>query len=154
KRRGDFGIGWRLELQSMRVRTNRVLGTSWVRTSSGITVRLTATDEHKVSVTLPSGRVEEFDLVESPTQGAVSLDATSVVGFTPRPGTLGRLEALANPNLLIFNAGLEDELVDDLTFRTYEPERFRYTAADGSHFVIHRTNGVESVTDPNGNTLT
>ena len=31
KRKGDFGIGWRLSVQTMRIRTNRVLGTGWVR---------------------------------------------------------------------------------------------------------------------------
>ena len=154
KRRGDFGVGWRLEVQTLRVRANRVLGTGWVRNSAGINVVLTPTDAHKVSVTLPNGRVEEFDMVVSPTQAPFALDITTVTGFAPRSGTLGRLEALANPNLLIFNAGAEDELVDDLTFATYDPVRFRYTAADGSEFVVHRTNGVETVRDPNGNVLT
>jgi RHS repeat-associated protein len=154
KRRGDFGVGWRLELQSIRVRANRVLGTGWVRNRSGINVVLSPTDAHKVSVTLPNGRVEEFDMRVSPTQRAFSLDATTVTGFTPRAGTIGRLEALANGSVFVLNAGAEDELVDDTTFNTYDPVRYRYTAPDGTRFVIHVANGLETVTDPNGNTLT
>src|SRR5262249_49614176 len=72
----------------------------------------------------------------------------------PRPATLGQLEALANDSLLIFNAGAEDELVDDSTFNTYDPQLYRYTAADGTKFEIDRTEGVKTITDPNGNTLT
>lgn len=154
KGKGDFGIGWRLDVQTLRIRTNRILGTGWVRGQSGATITLFPTDAHKVSVTLPDGKVEEFDMRVSPTSGLGSLDFTAVTGFIPRPGTLGALEALTNNSLAILNAGLEDELVDDTTLNTYNPQRFRYTTAGGQQIVIHKTNGVESVTDLNGNTLT
>jgi RHS repeat-associated protein len=154
KRKGDFGIGWHLDVQTIRIRTNRVLGTGWIRQQSGLNVNLVATDQHKVSVTLPNGKVEEFDMQVSPTAAPFSLDATNVTGFTPRAGTLGTLEALANGNLLVLNAGAEDELVDDNTLNTYNPQLFRYTTADGTQIEIHRTEGVKKVADLNGNTLT
>ncbi|MBI3249129.1 MAG: VCBS repeat-containing protein [Deltaproteobacteria bacterium] len=155
KRTGDFGVGWRLDIQTLRIRTNRILGTGWVRNpGSFATIVLSPTDQHKVSLTLPDGKVEEFDLQVSPTSGIGGLDFTNVVGFTPRPGTLGTLEALANGNLAILNAGLEDELVDDITFNTYNPQLFRYTTVDGTQIEIHCTEGVKKVTDRNGNTLT
>ena len=94
KRKGDFGFGWRLTLETLRIRTNRVLGTGWVRGQAGAVINLTPTDAHKVSVTLPDGRIEEFDMQVSPTSGLGALDFTNVVGFTPRAGTVGRLEAL------------------------------------------------------------
>src|SRR5262249_56977460 len=100
KGKGDFGIGWRLDIQTLRIRTNRVLGTGWVRSQSGAIITLSPTDAHKVSLTLPDGKVEEFDMQVSPTSGLGSLDATNVVGFAPRPDTLGTLEALANGSLL------------------------------------------------------
>lgn len=153
KRSGDFGFGWRLELQQLRVRANRVLGTGWTTQQSGFNVQLVPLDVHKVSVTLPSGKVEEFDLQLSPTQAPFSLDATQVVGFQPRPGTLGRLEALADGDLLVIPAGAEVELTD-FGINTYDPVRYRYTAPNGTAFVVHRTNGVESITDANGNVLT
>ena len=154
KSAGDFGVGWRLELETLRIRTNRVLGTGWLRGQSGASITLFATDPHKVSVTLPSGEVEEFDMQVSPTSGLGSLDFTSVTGFTARPGTVGKLEALANNGLLIVNAGQGDELVDDGTLGTYDPQLFRYTSVDGTEFVVHRANGLQSLKDTNGNTLT
>ena len=35
KTKGDFGIGWRLGIQSLRIRANRVPGTGWVRNTAG-----------------------------------------------------------------------------------------------------------------------
>nr|MBP8297471.1 PASTA domain-containing protein [Burkholderiales bacterium] len=154
KAKGDFGIGWRLGIQGLKIRANRVLGTGWVRSTAGIIVSLAPTDQHKVSLTLSDGRVEEFDLVVSPTSNIGSLDATAVTGYAPRPRTLGALQALDNPNLLVLNAGPEDELVDDITLNAYDPKLFRYTAADGTVVEIHVADGVRKITDPSGNTLT
>ena len=154
KRKGDFGIGWRLDVQTMRIRTNRMLGTGWVRNQAGAVITLSATDGHKVSVTLPNGRVEEFDMQVSPTSGLGALDFTNVVGFTPRAGTVGKLEALADNSLIIVNAGALDELVEFGTLNTYNPQLYRYTSLDGTEFVVHRTNGVQSIKETNGNTLT
>ncbi|MEW6269719.1 MAG: PASTA domain-containing protein [Thermodesulfobacteriota bacterium] len=153
-RRGDFGVGWRLDVQTLRLRTNRVLGTGWVRSQSGPVISLSPTDEHKVSLTLPDGTVEEFDMQVAPTSGFGALDFTSVTGFTPRPGTLGTLEALVGGDLLILAAGAQDELVDENTLDTYDPQLFRYTSVDGTQIEIHRRDGVRKVTERNGNVLT
>jgi RHS repeat-associated protein len=151
---GEFGVGWRLSLQTLRLRANRVLGTGWLRTVSGPTVSLVATAEHKVSVTLPDGRVEIFDMIVSPTSNLGSLDFTSVTGFVPRLGTRGTLEVLGNRDLLILDGGAETVLVDDATLEDYDPKRFRYTAHDGTVFDVHRVDGVTKVVDTNGNALT
>ena len=34
KGKGDFGVGWRLDVQTLRLRTNRVLGTGWTTQSA------------------------------------------------------------------------------------------------------------------------
>ncbi len=154
KRTGDFGVGWRLDVETLRLRTNRVLGTGWLHGQAGAIVSLTPTDQHLVSLTLANGKIETFDLVVSPTSALGGLDFTHVVGFAPRPGTLGTLEALANPNLAIVNGSPEDEIVDDTTFNTYDPQLYRYTAVDGTQVEISPTAGVQKITDPNGNTLT
>ena len=150
----DFGFGWRLGLDTLRIRANRVLGTGWVRQVSGPTVSLVPTSEHRVSVTLPDGRVEVFDMVVAPTANLGSLDFTSVTGFVARPGTRGRLEALANPDLLIVNGGALDELVDDTTLDTYSPRLYRYTTVEGTKIELGPAAGVTKVTDPNGTTVT
>jgi RHS repeat-associated protein len=154
KGKGDFGVGWRLDVKTMRLRTNRVLGTGWTKQTAGINVQLVPLDQHYVTLTLADGKVETFDLQVSPTSGLFSLDFTNVVGFAPRPGTLGQLEGLDNGSLLIVEGGAEVELWDDATNLTYNPRRFRYTTKEGDRIVIDRITGVESITDPNGNVAT
>ena len=122
---------------------------------SGATSSLLATDEpHKVSLTLPDGRVEEFDLQLSPTSSIGVITSTRVTGFAPRQGTQGTLEGLDNPDLLLVNAGFEDVLVDDGTLDLYDPKRFRYTTLDGTKIEIHRSDGVRKITDRNGIAIT
>ncbi len=154
KAMGDFGIGWRQAFNTLRLRTNRVLGTGWVRVVSGPVVTLTATSEHKVSLTLADGRVEEFDLAVSPTSNLGGLGFTNVTGFLPRPGTLGQLQALTSNSLLIVSGGAEDELVDDYSLNTYDPQLYRYTTPDGTQYEIGPRAGVTKVTDANGNSVT
>src|SRR5262249_15368188 len=133
---------------------NRVLGTGWSRFVSGPNVSLAALDDHTVTVTLPGDFVEKFDLGVSPTSNLGSLDFTNVTGFAPRAGTLGRLQSLENTGLLIVGAGAEDALVDDGTLELYDPQLFRYTAVDGTQIDVHRKDGVQKITDPNGNSVT
>jgi RHS repeat-associated protein len=154
KAKGDFGLGWRLSFQTLRVRTNRVLGTGWLRTQSGASSSLAPTSEHKVSVTLPDGQVEEFDLQIAPMTGVGLLTSPHVTGYTARPGTQGKLEVLGNIGLWVVNGGSEDVLLDDNTFDPYDPKLFRYTTLDGTQLEIHRTEGVKKITDRNGNSVT
>ena len=107
-----------------------------------------------MSLTLPDGRVEEFDLQLSPTSGIGVITSTRVTGFAPRQGTQGTLEGLDNPDLLLVNAGFEDELVDDGTLELYDPKLFRYTTLDGTKIEIHRSDGVRKITDRNGIAIT
>lgn len=154
KSMGDFGIGWRLGVQTLRLQTNRVLGTGWLRTVSGPTVSLSPTSEHRVSLTLSDGTVEQFDLQLTPMSNVGALDATRVTGLVPRAGTLGTLEYLGDPELLIVDAGATTVLVDYFTLDTFDPKLFRYTSIDGQQIEIHRLEGVKKVIDRNGNTVT
>ena len=110
-----------------------------------------------MSLTLPDGRVEEFDLVVSPDVSPIVPfpPFSQSVSFRPRPGTLGQLESLDDNNVSILDAqpGPVDLRLDS-GGDIYDPQRFRYTAADGTQIDIHKTDGVERIIDPNGNTLT
>jgi len=154
---GGFGVGWRLGVQSIKLRTNRVLGSGWSVAKSGLVYLLVPTDEHKVSITMANGRVEEFDLRVTPDQSAITPfpPLANRASYVARPGTLGSLESLENNNLSILDPQPgEIQLLDDLSNAIYNPSRFRYTAADGTKVVIHKFDGVESIEDNNGNTLT
>ena len=70
KGKGDFGIGWRLGIQTLRIRPNREQGSGWIVNHVGGALGafiLAPVGEHKVSLTLPGGKVEVFDMVVNPT---------------------------------------------------------------------------------------
>ena len=102
KGKGDFGIGWRLDIQTMKVSVNRVQGTGWqVNKSGGFipTYSLAGTDEHKVSITLPDGKIEEFDLTPSPSSSQLFPLEFLTAAYTARSGTLGHLVPLGGTDL-------------------------------------------------------
>jgi RHS repeat-associated protein len=156
KERGDFGVGWRLGIQSLKLRSNRIPGSGWNVIKPGLSFALQETDAHIVGLTLPDGRVEIFDLIVSPRVSPLVPFPPSVLNakFVPRAGTLGRLESLENNTLSIFDSQPGPvELLDDISLGAYNPQRFRYTAPDGTSIVIHAKEGVQRITEPNGNTL-
>ena len=160
KANGDFGIGWKVDLRSIRIRANRVQGSGWNATSSGgffPTYSLVAADQHKISVTLPDGKVEEFDMVLNPSSQAIIPLEFTTASYTPRGGTRGTLKAISPSPVDLFINGPQPgaiELIDFDTFEPWDPVVFEYTTDEGVVIVIDKFQGVQSMRDPNGNTLT
>ena len=152
---GDFGAGWRLSVNTFRVGALRPLGTRWQVVKQGLSYALVPGGDHLVTITLPGGQVETFDLRVTPTVSALVPFTSLTATLVPLPGTLGTLQSLDNNNLLVLDPQPGPlELVDDITLNTYYPDRYRYTAPDGTQTVVTRSHGVESVRDTNGNQLT
>jgi RHS repeat-associated protein len=157
KTRGDFGVGWRLGVQTLRIRNSRDLGTGWRVDQAGLAFALSPEGNHSVNLTLPDGKIEVFDLVVSPTVSPLVPFPPSALSakFVPRSGTLGTLQSLDNNTLTIFSSQPgEVELSDDVSGRSYNPSLYRYTTSDGTQIDISTLDGVRSLRDPNGNTLT
>ena len=157
KRQGDFGVGWRLDVQTLQVRVTEGQGEGWqVNRSGGFfpTYTMVATDTHKVSVTLGDGRVEEFDLRPDPPSSVLLPFQFMTATYQPRSGTLGTLQPADGTGLYVDGAQPGSvTLLDDSEFNAYNPRLFEYTAPNGQVYVLG-PGGVQSVRDPNGNTLT
>ncbi len=160
KGRGDFGVGWRLGVQTLRIRANREQGSGWaVQHPSALAWGLTPTADHEVSLTLADGKVETFDLRVVPTTSTFQPFSTGLTAsYVARPGTLGALTVLDNTNLAIIDPQSdpvnEVTLLDDVTFQTFDPRRFRYTTPDGQMIDVDRIAGVEAIHGRNGNATT
>ncbi|HWS88127.1 MAG TPA: RHS repeat-associated core domain-containing protein [Pyrinomonadaceae bacterium] len=158
KRNGDFGVGWTLGIKNVRVEKSGVLGEGWEQTRSGgfiPTYCLQPRRPNFVTVTFPDGKVHRFQTVTGPQCSALTPIQSTTVGFAPLPGTRGSLIALAGGDALVTGeAPGPVELRDFDGLDLYNPTRFRYTAEDGTAFVIDQALGVLSVADPHGNTLT
>ncbi|WP_108667151.1 tandem-95 repeat protein [Euzebya rosea] len=159
RRPGDFGYGWNLAVSSMTVQSNRLQGEEWRvdRVGSGFNVRYVLSPNRPavVTVTTPSGDVEEFDLTPTPGSQAISKLEQTTAAYTARPGTLGRLRPLGATRLWIPDGQPGDvTLYYDGTLDVYDPDAFEYTAPNGEVYVLSIADGVRSRRDPNGNTLT
>ncbi len=151
-RQGDFGVGWRVDLSSFRVTPNNRLGQGgWSTQPFGFPFtryRFVSSKSHFVTVTEPGGRVEVFDFVPDPSGPLLTL---TLPGFVARPGTgtTSTLQDVDSPTLSL--AG--DSMASFFGGELYDPRLFRLTTADGNVLIIDRFNGLQSITDRNGNQL-
>ena len=163
KGQGDFGVGWRLDVKTVRLRETDTMGADWyvdLINQPGPfgfpipTYVLLDGGVHKVALTLPDGQVEEFDLTPQPAESPFNPITQVGVTYTPRPRTLGSLAAdgVANVDLL-GETGWVDLLSPDLE-GTFDPRVYRYTTAEGTAFTIDKFAGVQEVECTNGQTLT
>ncbi len=149
----DFGYGWTVDYQSVKVEENIELGLNWTQTSTGGFFPSYCVDpvgNHVVTVTLPDGKVEEFDMGVTPhCNTLIPLQYVDPV-FTARAGTSSTLVA-EDVGQLYYNGGT---LLDTGWFDTYDPQRYTLTTAEGYVYALDQNFGIRTVTDPNGNTLT
>jgi hypothetical protein len=142
KRVGDFGVGWRLAVNSIEVRTNRELGSAWRVFRQGLTFGLVEEDLHLAAIRLPDGRIEAFEMVVVPNASPIIPfpPLTQSVRFRPLPGTLGTLEALGENNVSILDAQPGPVTLRlDSDGSIYNPTLFRYTTRTGQRWIsIHR----------------
>lgn len=158
KGRGDFGIGWRLELSRIRVDENMPMGADWSATRSGglfPNYCLQPSRPHRVSVRLPDGRLLEFEPTVTPQCQQILPPQFVDLGFRALPGTLGTLEALDTAGQLLVPGPWPGatELLDFDTGEPADPNLYRLTLPDGRAFVVNQQNGLQRLTDANGNEL-
>lgn len=119
-RKGDFGFGWELDIQTINVNESTVLGSDWDQVSgSAGPISFFCVEPrgpHFVSVALPDGRVERFDFLPFIPEGARTLPGGQILpincqsvfpvafatsSFTPRTGTTSTLISLEGDDLAI-----------------------------------------------------
>jgi len=149
----DFGYGWAVTYQAMKVSENKIAGENWLPTSVGgafPTFCVEPGEETYVAVTLPDGDVEEFDVRFSPEcQPLVPIEFVTPV-FVPRAGTSSTLEWTESYPLSVSNGEIFDPVVGD----TFDPNNYILTTKDGTQFEVEQGVGIRELSDPNENTLT
>lgn len=158
KGRGDFGVGWRLELTNLRLSESSAMGDNWTSTRSGglfPNYCLQQAKPHVVTVTWPTGKVYEFEPTVTPQCQQILPPRFVDLGFRALPGTTATLEVLDLGQLLV-EAGWPGPatLLDIDSATPADPTLYKFTLPDGRAYVIHQQNGVQRITDLNGNQLT
>ena len=101
-------------------------------------------------MTLPDGRIETFDIQATPTCNNVVPILDVTLSFAPRAGTLSSLETVAPIGGRLSNGNL----VIPGSAAPLDPQRYRLTTKEGFVYILNQAFGIETVSDPNGNTLT
>ena len=150
----DFGVGWSIDIQNVKTEENQNPGEGWSQTSSGgdfPTYCVGSEGERYVAVTLPDGRVEEFDMTVTPSCRALVPIQYPTISYMARPGTTSTLQAKNAGQVYNSSSGV---LFDLDTLAPYNPSQYTLTTADGTAYELDQIFGVKSVRDTNGNALT
>jgi RHS repeat-associated protein len=152
KSKGEFGAGWKLSFSSIKVNENRRAGDGWTfRDVGGFLPHfiIEPTKEHSVSVTLPGGRKQEFE-VQAEFDNPMFDTRFGTFSFKAKAGTYSTLEPLGGNEFI--RQG--DQLLD-WDFNDLDPNDFRLTFSDGTYFIIDQASGgVVETGDANGNRST
>jgi RHS repeat-associated protein len=159
KLKGDFGVGWKLDIKDLELSESCVMGSDWQQTSTGGMLPwyiISPTRPHYVTVAYPDGRADEFDMQIDPDRQQLIPVTFTTASFAARAGTFSSLIPLdADPVDLWVIGGIGNvELMDWFTLEPFDPDRYQLTTKDGTVYVISQATGVESITDRNGNTIT
>jgi RHS repeat-associated protein len=170
-RTGDFGPGWFIGVDNIRVQKNDVIGTNWFQTELDPLVPiqfyyLTPDSEKIVSVVMPDGTDYRFmagafirdpDRSGDPDDASLSAVTAGKLKFYPIGDTVGTLVPLDSSNqvddtYLVLGTG-DTELDTDDGTAIYDPTRFLLTTKDGASYILDQALGLIQVTDLSGNTL-
>ncbi len=153
----DFGHGWSVNYQSIKVEESRIPGKDWILNQYGFgfmgKLCLEPLGSPQVAVTLPDGQVETFNVHVQPECGPIFQGGpiNPVVVFQSQQGTFSKLESLDALGFILFDG---NDLIYLSTGQSVNPNRYRLTTQAGYQYELEQDFGIRQVKDPNGHTLT
>jgi RHS repeat-associated protein len=160
RRRGellDFGHGWSVGYQDIRVDESRTPGAGWEKYTfqSGPLGSITnfcvrPLGNPTVAVTLPDGDVERFVPVAVPECNLTNPNAPVTLGFDPIGDTQSTLDLTASISLVPQG----ENLVLLGNPEPYDPQVYKLTTRNELEYTIDQNFGVNRIDEPNGNFLT
>ena len=153
---GDFGYGWDLSLSSIKLNESCAPGKYWSQknTSSMFGSKYFFSEDrvHEISVDYGNGQVDKFKMKLSPDQqNLYPINYGISVSYEAQGNTKSTLEAIGTTTDLIYNGGT---MCYSSTITPYAPSQYKLTRADGTVYILSAANGVEKITDTNGNVIT
>ncbi|MBV7299148.1 putative Ig domain-containing protein [Enterovibrio paralichthyis] len=151
---GDFGYGWSLGLTDVRVDESEVIGMYWSLNHypnsnilfSKYCIEPTG-DTPEVTVTLPDGDVERFEVELIPACNAIVPKTDVTLSFKAIGDTQSTLEPLENKQLRFQGGQLYDwsSLID-----IADPDRYALVLRNGTRIEIDQLEGLEKIVSPTG----
>ena len=150
----DFGYGWSVDYQNVRVQESRTPGRSWdiFEYRSGLLTNFCVqpNGDPLVTVTLPDGEVETFKAKASPECQLGSPGVSVDLVFEPVDGTDSTLEQTDYGLVQLLNGNIADPGAPDVPV---DPQHYRLSTPEGFVYVLNQGFTIDQVIDPNGNTL-
>jgi YD repeat-containing protein len=163
-RSSDFGFGWTLGVNDVRIETSGLLGDSWIMNEmfSGFITSfcLEPAEMKSLTITVDDRHSYRFDVSAdigngSECQELIPPQFGNLV-FGPAVGTnasLVSLDPLSFAALPVDGSGIVVQLLNDSTFDVLQPRRYQLTTGDGLVYVLSIDSGLASVTDRHGDAL-
>ncbi|MCP4843071.1 MAG: RHS repeat protein, partial [Halieaceae bacterium] len=153
----DFGYGWSLDYQNVKVEESRPIASGWEINeyrygfmNAYVDFCVEPLGTPLVTVTLPSGRVETFEVHVTPECTLFQPLIDVEFDFVAVDGTTSTL-VQTDYQLLRYNSGRLFEIGGD---QQPDPSHYVLTTKEGYVYVLDQEVGIDTITDPNGNTLT
>lgn len=155
---GDLGFGWSIDYQNVSLHESRVLGKNWKINSYrsgplGLIPNLCVEPNGipLVSVTLPNGKVEKFEVEASPKCTQVYPTRNVKLEFKPKDKTLSKLEIIG-----VNRAYLDgNTLLDTNAFsKAFDPDQYLLTTIDGYKYFLDQEFGIKKIETPTKETIT
>ena len=150
---GDFGTGWTLGLQGMRIYESADIwdGYQLVQTGSLFSrgYQLKETKSHDVTVAYGDGTSDRFELTFTPECSALVPITETALGYRCVTNPKVKLEILGEPVAMVTENGISffaEAMYDDLSYRL--------TTEEGAQVYIHSEKGVYKITDTDGSAIT
>ncbi|WGO96915.1 choice-of-anchor A family protein [Saccharophagus degradans] len=174
---GDFGYGWTIDYQNVRIEESSEPTESWYQTSqylqfnvgaSGlVTLEGTCTypfNDKNVTVTLPNGDVEKFSvrahIISGGVQAVSDPNCYMVAGrdislrFDPVGDTQSTLELQSDIGFYLTDVNNGHLAFSREEVHAHPVSLYRLTTRSGYIYSLNQSFGIESVITPNGHTLT
>ncbi len=154
----DFGYGWTVNYQDVKIEESRIPGRFWelVELRSGpfglfVDFCVEPQGAPIITITLPNGDVESFEVGASPRCNNFTpiLDVTLV--FNPVGDTQSTLQALNDTSARLLNGNLVET---GFFSNPVNPSRYLFTTRQGFEYFLDQGFGITQIVDPNGNTIT
>ncbi len=150
----DFGHGWSVDYQNVRIHESRTIGLGWslnqYRSGFFSNWCVQPMGDPVVTIALPDGKLEKFRAKAVPECQFLVPNVDVQLAFEPLPGTYSKLERTSYGTLRLNG----NQLIDLGEGEPADPNYYRLTTKEGMAYDIDQRQGIRKVTDLDGNSLT
>lgn len=154
----DFGYGWSVDYQNVRVQESRTLGFSWslnyYRNGFFGEYCVEPNGDPIVTITLPDGSIEKFKAVANPDCTSLVPTIDIHIGFEALPGTYSTLEQVDYGMLRLANGNIIDMGDPDSFEHGIDPDAYKLTTKEGMIYHLDQGFGIRRVEEPGGHYVT